>query len=113
MIEFVGSGAPVAPEQQLQVLFILQEALSSVRKHAQASEVKVRVDNERDFTLSIAGDGQEFSMDTARGKGDSHVDLRIMQERAERPSAQLDIQSTPSKGTTIVFHLLRQERLVA
>ena len=113
VIEFVGSGAPVAPEQQLQVLFILQEALSNVRKHAQASEVKVRVDNERDFTLSIADDGQGFSMDTAREKGDAHVGLHIMQERAERLSAQLDIQSKPGKGTTIVLHLLRQERLVA
>ena len=26
-------GAPLAPDQQLQVLFILQEALSNVRKH--------------------------------------------------------------------------------
>ena len=91
VIEFVGSGAPVAPEQQLQVLFILQEALSNVRKHAQASEVKVRVENERDFILRITDDGLGFSMETAREKGDAHVGLHIMQERAERLSAQLEL----------------------
>ncbi|MES2049608.1 MAG: type IV pili methyl-accepting chemotaxis transducer N-terminal domain-containing protein [Pseudomonadota bacterium] len=112
-IEFVGSGAPIAPEQQLQVLFILQEALSNVRKHAQASEVKVRVENERDFKLMIADDGLGFSMDDVKEKGEAHVGLHIMQERAERLSAKLEIQSAPGEGTKIVLHLLRQERMVA
>lgn len=113
LIEFIGSGAPVAPEQQLQVLFILQEALSNVRKHAQASEVKVRVENARDFQLIISDDGQGFSMDEAEAKGEAHVGLHIMRERAGRLSAQLEIQSAPGKGTTISLHLLCQERLVA
>jgi two-component system nitrate/nitrite sensor histidine kinase NarX len=113
IIEFIGSGAPVAPEQQLQVLFILQEALSNVRKHAQASEVKVRVENERDFKLIIADDGLGFAMNDVKEKGDAHVGLHIMQERAERLSAQLTIESTPGSGTKIILHLLRQERLVA
>ncbi len=112
-IEFIGSGAPVAPEQQLQLLFILQEALSNVRKHAQASEVKVRVENERDFKLTVADDGLGFSMAEVEKKGDAHVGLHIMQERAERLSAQFTIESTPGAGTTIMLHLLRQERLVA
>ena len=113
VIEFVGSGAPVAPEQQLQVLFILQEALSNVRKHAQASEVKIRVENERDFKLIIEDDGSGFSMSDVKEKGDAHVGLHIMQERAERLSAQLTIESLPGKGSKIILHLLRQERQVA
>ena len=113
VIEFVGSGAPVAPEQQLQVLFILQEALSNVRKHAQASEVKIRVENERDFKLIIEDDGSGFSMSDVKEKGDAHVGLHIMQERAERLSAQLTIESLPGEGSKIILHLLRQERQVA
>ena len=113
VIEFVGSGAPVAPEQQLQILFILQEALSNVRKHAQASEVKIRVENERDFTLIIEDDGSGFSMSDVKEKGDAHVGLHIMQERAERLSAQLTIESLPGEGSKIILHLLRQERQVA
>jgi len=112
-IEFVGNGAPLAPEQQLQVLFILQEALSNVRKHAQASEVRVKVQNERDFSLTVTDDGEGFNMDKVHEKGEAHVGLRIMQERAERLAAKFDIKSQVGEGTTIALELLRQERLVA
>jgi two-component system nitrate/nitrite sensor histidine kinase NarX len=112
-IQFAGSGAPLAPEQQLQVLFILQEALSNVRKHAQASSVKVVVANERDFSLTVTDDGAGFNLDRVHEKGDAHVGLRIMQERAERLSASFGIHSQPGAGTTITLQLPRQERLVA
>jgi two-component system nitrate/nitrite sensor histidine kinase NarX len=112
-IEFVGNGAPLAPEQQLQVLFILQEALSNVRKHAQAGEVSIRVKNERDFSLTVTDNGEGFNMDEVHEKGEAHVGLRIMQERADRLAAKFHIASKPSEGTTIALELLRQERLVA
>lgn len=112
-IDFHGTGAPLAPEQQLQVLFILQEALSNVRKHAQASQVQVLVENERDFSLRVADDGSGFTMEDAQNKGESHVGLRIMQERAQRLSARFDIQSQRGQGTTILLRLERTERLVA
>ena len=112
-IDFRGTGAPLAPEQQLQVLFILQEALSNVRKHAQAGQVKVEVENERDFSLRVMDDGAGFAMEDAQSKGDGHVGLRIMQERAQRLSAQFDIQSQRGQGTTILLRLERTERMVA
>lgn len=112
-IDFRGTGAPLAPEQQLQVLFILQEALSNVRKHAQAGQVKVEVENERDFSLRVMDDGAGFAMEDAQNKGDGHVGLRIMQERAQRLSAQFDIQSQRGQGTTILLRLERTERMVA
>lgn len=112
-IDIAGSGAPLAPEQQLQVLFILQEALSNIRKHAQASEVRVRVDNERDFALLVSDNGRGFSMEEVSRKSDAHVGLRIMQERAKRLSAEFEISSAPGKGTSISLHLRREERLVA
>lgn len=112
-IEIVGDGAQLAPEQQLQVLFILQEALSNVRKHAQASEVKVKVDNERDFAMTVHDDGAGFDMTTVAQKGDGHVGLRIMHERAERLAAQFNIHSSVDQGTTISLHLKHEERLVA
>ncbi|MBC3872848.1 type IV pili methyl-accepting chemotaxis transducer N-terminal domain-containing protein [Undibacterium flavidum] len=112
-IEFEGNGAQLPSEQQLQVLFILQEALSNVRKHAQASEVNVIVINDRDFAMTVHDDGLGFDMDTVKQKGEDHVGLRIMQERAERLAAQFSIQSDLAHGTTIALHLKREERLVA
>ncbi|WP_428717096.1 type IV pili methyl-accepting chemotaxis transducer N-terminal domain-containing protein [Undibacterium curvum] len=112
-IAFIGNGAQLAPEQQLQVLFILQEALSNVRKHAQASVVHVLVKNERDFSLVITDNGTGFDISRVHEKGEQHVGLRIMKERAERLSAKFHLDSQSGKGTTISLQLLRQERLVA
>jgi two-component system nitrate/nitrite sensor histidine kinase NarX len=112
-IEIIGNGAKLAPEQQLQVLFILQEALSNVRKHAQATKVSVRVENDRDFSMKVQDDGVGFSLLHAHEKGENHVGLGIMQERAVRLGAKFEIQSQVGQGTLLSLHLLRQERMVA
>jgi two-component system nitrate/nitrite sensor histidine kinase NarX len=112
-IEIVGNGAKLAPEQQLQVLFILQEALSNVRKHAHASKVSIKVNNERDFSMQVQDNGVGFSLQQAHEKGENHVGLGIMQERAVRLGAKFEIHSQAKQGTLLSLHLLRQERLVA
>jgi len=112
-IAITGDGPPLAPEQQLQVLFILQEALSNIRKHARAQQVQISVDNAQDFRMTVRDDGHGFQLESARAKGQEHVGLRIMQERAERLGASLEIDSQPGIGTRIALTLLRQERLVA
>jgi two-component system nitrate/nitrite sensor histidine kinase NarX len=112
-LEVSGQGAPLGPEQQLQVLFILQEALSNIRKHAQADQVLVSILNERDFTLRVEDNGRGFSAAELAEKGDSHVGLRIMQERAAQMSANLDIQSASGEGTRVILNLMRHERRVA
>lgn len=108
-----GSGAPLAPEQQLQVLFILQEALSNIRKHAQASLVSVVLNNQRDFHLQIYDDGRGFNLLDERLQSDSHIGLKIMHERAASLGAQLELHSKPGAGTRIELRLLREERLIA
>jgi len=112
-LDIQGDGAPLPPEQQLQILFILQEALSNVRKHASAHKVGIRLLNERDFSLEIADDGQGFDPDLLAHQPDQHYGLRIMRERAERLQAQFDIASQPGQGTRITLTLLRGERIAA
>lgn len=107
-------GAPLPPEQQLQVLFILQEALSNVRKHAHAHKVAVRIANRRDFELYIDDDGSGFDPAEAASRGENkHIGLGIMQERAARMKAKLDISSTPGHGTRISLFLPQAERQAA
>ena len=103
-----GAGAPLRPEQQLQILFILQEALSNVRKHAEASQVTVSLSDDGEvFVLSVLDNGVGFDLDTVRNKGDGHFGLSIMQERAQRAGLQLDIESTPDAGTMVSLLLPR------
>jgi two-component system nitrate/nitrite sensor histidine kinase NarX len=112
-IDIHGNGAPFAPEQQLQILFILQEALSNIRKHAMASVVTVSIENDRDFSMRLHDNGRGFAPAELLEKSDAHVGLRIMQERAQRLGAQLEISSEPGAGTTISLYLRREGRLVA
>ena len=113
-LEKEDGGAPLPPEQQLQVLFILQEALSNVRKHAQAGKVKVLITNRRDFELHIIDDGIGFDPDEAAGREENqHIGLGIMRERAARINARLDILSSPGAGTHLRLTLPQTERQAA
>lgn len=105
--------APFPREQQLQLLFIVQEALSNVRKHASASKVEIRLEDRPDFVLEIQDNGSGFDPALVAEKGDSHVGTHIMQERAQRIGASLQINSMPGAGTTVALRLAHELRHAA
>lgn len=106
-------GAPFPREHQLQLLFIVQEALSNVRKHASARQVWLRLTDGEDFDLSIRDDGHGFDPKALDGKDGAHVGLTIMRERAQRIGARLDVTSAPGAGAEIRVHLGRAQRRAA
>lgn len=106
-------GAPLAPEQQLQVLFILQEALSNIRKHARAQHVQVRVHNGRDFILTVRDDGCGFDPQALAQRGEGHIGMDIMHERAGRVGAEIVIDSAPGRGTCVTLTLPESQRQAA
>lgn len=108
-----GDGAPFPREQQLQILFIVQEALSNVRKHAVASRVEIRLVDRQDFGLTIHDNGIGFDAETLFEKGESHIGINIMRERAQRIQASFDVASVPGKGTTVALHVPREQRRAA
>ena len=108
-----GDGPPLPPEQQLQVLFILQEALSNIRKHADATKVDVRLQNGEDMELLIRDNGVGFDPESIKNKAEQHVGLSIMRERAKRVGAQLDIAPTDGDGVTVRLWLSQEQRMAA
>ena len=106
-------GSPLAPDQQLQTLFILQEALSNVRKHARAKHVQVQVDNLRDYKLLVRDDGQGYDPEEVAKRGDVHVGMSIMRERAARMNAMIHMDSVPGQGACVSLTLPASERLAA
>lgn len=108
-----GGGAPLLPEQQLQLLFILQESLSNVRKHAHASRVVVRIEDDRDVCLTICDDGVGFDAQEVAARPSGHFGLAIMGERAQRAGAALSIEPVVPHGTLVRLHLPHQHRLTA
>jgi two-component system nitrate/nitrite sensor histidine kinase NarX len=106
-------GPPFSREEQLQILFIVQEALSNIRKHAQADNVLVRVRDSRDFSLSISDHGVGFDAAAVTASGNSHVGLHIMRERARHINADLAIESGRGAGTTVRLHVASAHRRAA
>ena len=99
-------------EEQLQMIFILQESLSNIRKHARATHVKFRlVKQDGSFTMTIQDNGQGFDTENIGEPSGSHVGLHIMQERAKRIRAVLKIYSQPQKGTTVSLTGASEESL--
>lgn len=112
-IEADSDGAPFPREHQLQLLFIVQEALSNVRKHASARQVWLRLTDGEDFDLSIRDDGHGFDPKRLDTRDGAHVGLTIMRERAQRIGARLDVTSAPGAGTDVRVHLGRAQRRAA
>ncbi|MBC7684863.1 MAG: type IV pili methyl-accepting chemotaxis transducer N-terminal domain-containing protein [Bdellovibrionales bacterium] len=106
-------GPPFPREQQLQLLFIVQEALSNVRKHANAPSVLVRLEDRVDFILTITDDGGGFDPAQLEGEGDEHVGIHIMRERAHRIDAVLAVTSAPGSGTCVMLTLPQAQRRAA
>ncbi|HMM78311.1 MAG TPA: type IV pili methyl-accepting chemotaxis transducer N-terminal domain-containing protein [Gammaproteobacteria bacterium] len=99
-----GQGLPLAPDVQVQVLHIVQEALSNVRKHAGASRVWIDVQQQPRWRFEIRDDGVGFDPD-GTAPDETHVGLRIMHERAERIGAELEVFSHRGRGCSVVLTL--------
>jgi two-component system nitrate/nitrite sensor histidine kinase NarX len=97
-------GSPAAeklpPEIQVQLIRIIQEALSNIRKHAQASQAWIEVHQDgENFQVEIRDDGRGFHPDELPGV--SKYGLQGMQERSDLIGADLLIISAPEEGTII------------
>ena len=103
-LQMQGDGMPLAPDMQIQVLHIVQEALSNVRKHARAGQVWLDVQKQPQWRLELRDDGIGFSSQDGP-LDETHVGLRIMAERAERLGAHFELLSTPGRGTSVVLTL--------
>ena len=111
-VSWQGDGPNLSSEQQLQFIFILQESLSNIRKHAQAQKVDIRFDNQQDFVMTIEDDGKGFDVNHIQNLSGSHVGLGIMKERALRIHAHLALDSQLGKYTRISLTLPQEERIM-
>jgi len=83
---------------------VVQEALTNVVRHAQATRVDILVEHRGDRVMvMVEDDGVGFEPD--RIPGESHFGLLGMRERAEALGGTLTVESTPGAGTTIVVEV--------
>lgn len=91
---------------QVTLLRVAQEALSNVRKHANARQVTLTLSYLEDLiVLDIQDDGTGFDPNTTTNGSEGGFGLQAMRERVERLGGQLLIESTPGEGTTLAVQL--------
>jgi signal transduction histidine kinase len=89
----------LSPRAQAESLRIAQEALNNVRRHADATVVRVRAATEDGRLLVVVGDnGRGFDPDTV---GATAHGLASMRERAALIGGELRIDSAPQDGTRV------------
>jgi signal transduction histidine kinase len=96
----------IPPGIELQLIRIVQEALTNVRKHARATAAKVDIRRRNGEVIgSVSDDGVGFNPE-ARPRSDfPRFGLSTMRERAESVGGRLRVVSMPGKGTTVAFEL--------
>lgn len=95
----------LAPGAEIQIIRVIQEALTNVRKHAGATRAMVRVAaDELGVRLVVEDNGRGF--DPAEiGKRDDGFGLHAMRERMALVGGTLSIHSAPGKGTRVIARL--------
>jgi NarL family two-component system sensor histidine kinase YdfH len=102
-LEVSGDPPLVSAETALDILRIVQEALSNVSRHARARSVWVRLSND-DETLQVVVQDDGLGFDPLAGLDQPGCfGLAGMQERAERLGGTLQIDSGPDQGTRVVL----------
>lgn len=104
----------IASVTEVQLVCILQEALANVRKHAGAEKVLVEISQFKQgdqgfIRMIIKDDGVGFMVSESKRS----FGLETMRERAHSVEGDLQVNSSPGKGTTVLCVLpsLQQEDL--
>ncbi|MDH5232635.1 MAG: histidine kinase [Gammaproteobacteria bacterium] len=96
-------GLSLPPNFEVQVLHIVQEALSNVRRHSQAQTVRVllKANPQGAWHFLIEDDGVGMCTPEKREFSGDHIGLSVMTERAKRLGGELTIESELGEGTRI------------
>ncbi|MEW6717015.1 MAG: sensor histidine kinase [Chloroflexota bacterium] len=93
-------------EVELHLLRIVQEALTNVRKHANATHAWIHLaSNGKELEMTIRDDGKGFDVQSYQDDHRPQFGLNIMRERSESIGANLKIFSTFGLGTSVKVSL--------
>lgn len=99
-------GVQFAPLVEVQLIRIVQEALSNVRKHAHAMHAKVRLERKNEFArITIEDDGQGFDPKQRAPGQWPRFGMQSMRERVESVGGTLAVRSARGEGTQITVQV--------
>lgn len=89
-----------------QLMRIIQEALTNVRRHSDASKVLIQCGHsDGQVCICIEDNGRGFKPDQVINEDDQRYGLKIMGERAESVGGRLEFDSQPGAGTRIIVRV--------
>ncbi len=106
--ETAGTRRRLPPETELSLFRVAQEALRNIRKHAQATEVLVKIEfTPNKVSLTIADNGRGFRIPKAIDDfvNKDKLGLIGMQERTRSVGGTFSIKSQIGKGTKVVARI--------
>jgi signal transduction histidine kinase len=102
--------AALSPRSEVQLLRVVQEALTNVRKHAAAHRVTVRIDCIGPVPMLIVeDDGVGFDPARVAASFEGGFGMTSMRERVEQIGGSLDVHTAPGEGTRVVVRLDAEE----
>ena len=108
----MSGGVALNPLAEVTVLRVVQECLTNVQKHSDASQVEVtlQVVDGTGLEAKVKDNGRGFnSHGAASGAVGTGMGLLSMHERAELLGGSLSVQSRPEKGCEITLFIPPQE----
>ncbi len=101
----------LSPTATAQLLRVVQEALTNVRKHASAQHVRITLDSDSvQARVRVEDDGRGFYLSRLLSPEYAHYGLRTMRERAHAVGGTFRIESLPGEGTRIIVHVPREQQ---
>jgi signal transduction histidine kinase len=107
-IEFhAPSQLDLPPTDQVALYQVAREALMNAIKHANASRIRVRLEQGPPAAVEVEDDGIGFNPKAVDES--THFGLGLMRERVRHIGGQLQVCSTPGRGTLIRTYLSQPE----
>jgi two-component system sensor histidine kinase DegS len=89
---------------EVMIFRAIQELLSNVAHHAEATKVKVQINlEENNIKVTVDDNGKGFEPDSEQSQ--NGIGLKIIKERAEMIGGSFTIDSVSAQGTRISFHV--------
>ncbi len=96
----------LSPEAEVQLMRVIQEALTNVRKHANADRARVSIGRSGgEAAIVVEDNGRGFDGEGLRQTDMLSFGLRTMRERVERVGGRFAVDSVPGEGTKVQIFL--------
>ncbi len=103
-LTITGAERRIEPYLEVMVFRAIQELMGNAFRHSQASLLKVNLDlSEEQIRVIVDDNGKGFDTDALQES--KSLGLKLIRERTEMLGGAFEIESSPGKGTRVMFFL--------